>query len=403
MSSSAATQPVRDRSAPPTGDHWLPFHLPSIGEDEIAEVVDTLRSGWLTTGPKTRRLEHDFAALLGIDTCLAVSSGTAALHLALEVLGITEGDEVVVPTCTFTATAEAVLYTGARPVLADVDPRTRNLSAATLERALSPRTRAVMPVHVAGGPCDMDPILEVARAHGLAVIEDAAHALPARYRGRWVGTLGDAAAFSFYATKNVTTAEGGVLVTSDAAALTRARLLSLHGIDRDAWQRSGVGSPWRYSVLACGQKYNLSDLHSSLGIHQLRRLGQFRERRREIALRYAHGLQNLEALVLPREEAGTEHAWHLYMVSLRPGVLSLGRDAVIEELGQRGIGTSVHFIPLHLQPFYQEHFGYQPGDLPGAEMAFTGSISLPIYPALTNEDVDRVVDALADICLSSRR
>ncbi|MDR7420622.1 MAG: DegT/DnrJ/EryC1/StrS family aminotransferase [Armatimonadota bacterium] len=382
---------------------WLPFHQPSIGEDEIAEVVDTLRSGWLTTGVKTQRFETEFARRLGVPQALALCSGTAALHLALRVCGIGPGDEVVVPTYTFTATAEVVTYLGARPVLADVDPSTCNLTAETLARALSPRTRAVMPVHVAGALCDMDPILELARARDLCVVEDVAHALPARYRGRDAGTLGDAGAFSFYATKNLTTGEGGMLVLRDPARAEQARVLALHGISKDAWKRYTATGSWYYEVLDSGYKYNLTDIASSLGLHQLRRLDEFHGRRRALAARYRAGLAGLDAVDLPEEAPETEHAWHLYLLRVKPEVLRIDRDRFIEELRARNIGTSVHFIPLHLHPYYREVWGYRPGDFPAAEAAYRRTISLPLYPALTDADADDVVEAVHDVVRCHRR
>jgi dTDP-4-amino-4,6-dideoxygalactose transaminase len=383
---------------------WLPYHRPSIGEEEIAEVVETLRSGWVTTGVKAKRFEHEFAALLGVPDALALSSGTAALHLALRVVGVQPGDDVIVPAYTFTATAEAATYLGARPVLADVDPLTCNLCGEDIERARTPRTRAVIPVHIAGLACDMDPILEVARIWRLAVVEDAAHALPARDRGRSVGTLGDAAAFSFYATKNITTAEGGMLVVRDAAAAEQARILALHGISRDAWKRYTAAGHWRYEILANGYKYNLSDLAASLGLAQLRKLAAFHDRRRRLAARYDHGLAHLDAVERPPHAPrdGT-HAWHLYMIRLRSGALRIDRDGFIDELRARNVGTSVHFIPLHLHPYYQQVWGYRPGQFPGAEAAWRRVVSLPLYPAMSDGDVDDVLTAVADVVRRHRR
>ena len=401
-----ATELARHESdAPAAGPAaWLPYHRPSIGEEEIAEVIDTLRSGWVTTGAKTRRFEHQFAALLGVPEVLAVSSGTAALHLALRVLGVQAGDDVIVPAYTFTATAEAVTYLGARPVLADVDPVTCNLRGEDVERARTPRTRAVMPVHIAGLPCDMDPILEVARARQLAVVEDAAHALPARDRGRWVGTLGDAAAFSFYATKNITTAEGGMLVVRDADLAEQARILALHGISRDAWKRYAAAGHWRYEILSNGYKYNLPDLAASLGVAQLRKLAGFHTRRCRLAARYDRGLAQLDAVERPpHAPRGGAHAWHLYMIRLRSGVLRIDRDGFIDELRARNVGTSVHFIPLHLHPYYQQAWGYRPGQFPGAEAAWSRVVSLPLYPAMSDGDVDDVVTAVADVARRHRR
>jgi perosamine synthetase len=383
---------------------WLPYHRPSIGEEEIAEVIDTLRSGWVTTGAKTRLFEQQFAALLGVPEALAVSSGTAALHLALRVLGVQPGDDVIVPAYTFTATAEAVTYLGARPVLADVDPVTCNLRGEDLERARTPRTRAVMPVHIAGLPCNMDPILEVARTWRLAVVEDAAHALPARDRGRWVGTLGDAAAFSFYATKNITTAEGGMVVVRDADLAEQARILALHGISRDAWKRYTAAGHWRYEILANGYKYNLPDLAASLGLAQLRKLAGFHARRCRLAARYDRGLAQLDAVERPpHAERDGAHAWHLYMIRLRTGALRIDRDGFIDELHARNVGTSVHFIPLHLHPYYQQAWGYRPGQFPGAEAAWSQVVSLPLYPAMSDDDVDDVLTAVADVVRRNRR
>jgi len=390
------------RPAGPTA--FLPYHRPSIGDEEIAEVVDTLRSGWVTTGAKAKRFEHEFAGLLGVPDALALSSGTAALHLALRVLGVRPGDDVIVPAYTFTATAEAVTYLGARPVLADVDPVTCNLRGEDVERARTSRTRAVMPVHIAGLPCDMNPILAVARTWRLAVVEDAAHALPARDRDRWAGTLGDAAAFSFYATKNITTAEGGMLVVRDADAAEQARILALHGISRDAWKRYSAAGHWRYEILASGYKYNLPDLAASLGLAQLRKLGDFHARRCRLAARYDRGLAHLDAIERPPHAPrnGT-HAWHLYMIRLRTGVLRIDRDRFIDELRARNVGTSVHFIPLHLHPYYQHAWGYRPGQFPGAEAAWSRVVSLPLYPAMSDGDVDDVVAAVADVARRHRR
>ena len=388
-----ATAPLRARGR----TDWLPFHLPSIGEEEIAEVVDTLRSGWVTTGAKTQRLERDLAERLGVPSVLALASGTAALHIALRVCGVQPGDDVIVPTYTFTATAEAVTYLGARPVLADVDSVTCNLTAELLDRALTPRTRAVMPVHIAGLPCDMDPIMALARARRLAVVEDAAHALPASYKGQKIGSIGDATAFSFYATKNLTTGEGGALTVAEPSRMDEARILALHGISRDAWKRYSAAGTWRYEVMESGYKYNLSDLASSLGIHQLQKLDAFHARRLALVGRYHEGFRELAAVQVPAEQYGSEHAWHLYMLRLRPDALSIGRDQFIEELRARNIGTSVHFIPLHLHPYYQRAWGYRPGDFPGAEAAFANTVSLPLYPAMRESDVDDVLEAVWDV------
>jgi dTDP-4-amino-4,6-dideoxygalactose transaminase len=390
--------------SPGTRSTWLPYHQPSIDEDDVAAVVDTLRSGWLTTGEHAHGFEREFARRLGVRDALAVSSGTAALHLALCVLGVGPGDDVIVPTYTFTATAEAVVYVGARPVLADVDPVTANLRAEDVERARTPRTRAVMPVHFAGLPCAMAPLRALARRHDLRVVEDAAHALPAADDGRSVGALGDAAAFSFYATKNVTSGEGGMLVVDDVSAAARARMLALHGISRDAWKRYTAAGTWRYEILESGYKYNLSDLAASLGRSQLRKLDAFHARRSALAARYDRALASLDAVIVPPgAPPGGVHARHLYPIRLRPEMLRVDRDAVIEELRARNIGTSVHFIPLHLHPFYRTAFGYRQGQFPGAEAAWATAISLPLYPSMTDADVDAVVAALTEIVQVHRR
>lgn len=402
--STQGTALARTGSAPaPRGrDEWLPYHRPTIGDEEIAEVVDTLRSGWLTTGEKVQRFERQFADLLGVPEALAVNSGTAALHLAMLVHGIGPGDEVIVPTYTFTASAEAVVYVGARPVLVDVDRETCNVRAEDVLRAITPRTRAIVVVHIAGQPCDMEPIAEVAAAHGLAIIEDAAHALPAAYHGRPVGTLGDAAAFSFYATKNLTTGEGGMLLAGEEQ-LRRARVLSCHAISRDAWKRYREEGSWYYEVVASGCKYNLTDIQASLGIHQLRRLDGFHATRRRYAAMYERGFARLDSVRTPREIEGTTHAWHLYLLRLVPEALNIGRDRFIEELRTRRIGTSVHFIPLHLHPYYQETWGHRPGELPCAEDAYRNTISLPLYPGMSPADVGDVIEAVQDLAAEFRR
>ena len=394
---------VKVHMPPGARAEWLPFHRPSLGDDDIAGVVRTLRSGWVTTGPTTRRFEERFARAVGAKHAVAVSSGTAALHLALRVLGVQPGDDVVVPTYTFTATAEVVTYLGARPVLADVDPDTGNLGAEDVAAVLTPKVRAVVPVHLGGLPCEMGPIRELADGADFRILEDAAHAFPAREGRHAVGTLGDAAAFSFYATKNITTGEGGMLTLGDDAAADQARILALHGISRDAWLRYTATGSWRYEILASGYKYNLTDIAASLGLTQLAKVRAFHAQRRRLAARYTRALANLDAVVTPATRRGTEHAWHLYVVRVRPEILRIGRDAIIDELRHRNIGTSVHFIPLHLHPYYQQVWGYRPGQFPRAESLFDHAISLPLYPAMSVADVDDVVTALTDVVRRHRR
>lgn len=384
-------------------DQFLPFHLPAIDEADIAAVVDVLKSRWLTTGAKAKAFEEAFAGYVGSPHAVAVNSGTAALHLALAALGIGPDDEVIIPTMTFAATGEVVLYCGARPVLADSTVGTFNLDPGEVQRCLTHRTRAILPVHMAGQPCEMDAILEIARSRGIAVVEDAAHALPARYRDRMVGAIGDVTCFSFYATKTLTTGEGGMATTADPDLAEKIRTLSLHGISRDAWKRYTAEGTWYYEILMPGYKYNMPDIQAALGLAQLARCDAFWARRGEIAAAYSRAFQACDALEAPAVEADRTHAWHLYILRLRPGALVIDRRQFIEELRARRIGTSVHFIPLHLHPYYRETYGYVPGDFPRAEDTYRRCLSLPIYPSMTDRDVQDVIAAVLDVAASFRR
>lgn len=376
---------------------FLPFALPHITQAEIDEVVDTLRSGWLTTGPKTRRFEREFAARLGVPHAVAVNSATAAMHLALDAINLQAGDEVIVPVYTFTATAEVVTYFHARPVFVDVDPATCNLDPTQLEARITERTRAIMVVHIGGLPAEMNAILAIAQAHNLPVIEDAAHAFPSSYQGRMIGTIGDLTAFSFYATKTLATGEGGMLTTANQEYAERASLMSLHGMNRDAWKRYGVGGSWYYEVLHAGFKYNMTDIAASLGLQQLARSESLLARRREIASRYTAAFARLPELETPPSPPYIEHSWHLYMLRLRVEQLSITRDRFIQELAKANIGSSVHFIPLHLHPFYRDTYQLQPEDFPAALHAYQRVVSLPIYPGMTDEDIEDVIAAVEQI------
>jgi dTDP-4-amino-4,6-dideoxygalactose transaminase len=386
---------------PPAAPPFLPFALPDIGEEEIAEVVDSLRSGWVTTGPKARRFEQDFARFLGDASggealhCVAVNSATAGLHLALEALGVGPGDEVITTTHTFTATAEVARYLGADVKLVDIDPATLNIDPAAIEAAITPRTKAIIPVHFAGLAADMPAILDIARRHGLRVVEDAAHALPTTCEGALVGTLdSDATVFSFYANKTITTGEGGMLVTRDAALARRAQVMRLHGMSRDAFDRFTAKVPsWTYEIVAPGFKVNLTDIAASLGIHQLTKAHAFQRRRAEIAAAYDDGFTGLPLVTPPRPREGDTHAWHLYVLRLADGV-TLSRDALIERLFDAGIGCSVHYIPLHLQPYWRDRYALAPAMFPHSQRAYEHSLSLPIYPRMGDGDVQRVVDAV---------
>ena len=376
---------------------FLPFALPDIGEEEIAEVVDTLRSGWVTTGPKAKRFEHDFAAFLGDAAlhCMAVNSATAGLHLALEAMGIGPGDEVITTTHTFTATAEVVRYLGADVALVDIDPATLCIDVAAAETAITPRTKAIMPVHYAGLAADMPRLLAIAQAHGLKVVEDAAHALPTTSQGDLIGTLkSDATVFSFYANKTITTGEGGMLVTRSEALAQRAKTMRLHGMNRDAFDRFTATLPsWHYEVVAPGFKYNLTDIAAALGIHQLRRLRGFQGKREQLAAAYDSALAGLPLVLPPRPTGGDMHAWHLYVVRLGDEA-GVARDRFIERLYEAGIGCSVHYIPLHLHPYWRDRYGLSAAQFPHSQRAYERMVSLPLYTRMTEADVQRVAQAV---------
>jgi dTDP-4-amino-4,6-dideoxygalactose transaminase len=386
-----------------SGREFIPFHVPQIDEDELRSVVETLKSGWLTTGVKVKRFEEDFACYVGCRHAIAVNSCTAALHLALEAVGIKEGDEVIVPTMTFTASAEVVLYFKARPVLVDCRPDTFNIDADRIEQAITAKTKAIIPVHFGGQPCDMEPILEIARRHKLYVIEDAAHALPASYHGKRVGTIGDITCFSFYATKTITTGEGGMATTENSEWAERMRMMSLHGISHDAWKRYTKEGSWYYEVLYPGFKYNLTDIAAALGIEQLRKCDGFWQARKGIAAIYDKAFADLEEIQTPVRQPDIEHAWHLYVIQLNLERLKITRSQFIEALREEGIGTSVHFIPLHLHPYYRNKFGYKPADFPNASSAFERIVSLPIYPRMTESDVESVIGAVRKVVKQNRR
>lgn len=398
----AATGQERGRSRPPRAS-FLPFALPHITQAEIDEVVDTLRSGWIAAGPKVKRFEREFAEVIGAHHATALSSATAALHLALEAVGVGPGDEVIVPVYTFTSSAAVVVHCGARIVFADVDPATCNLDPAKLEALITPRTRAIVVVHIAGLPAEMDPILAIARAHHLPVVEDAAHAFPARYRGRMIGTIGDLTAFSFYATKTLATGDGGLLATDNAEYAQRVALMAMHGMSRDAWKRYTAEGSWYYEIVAAGFKYNMTDIAAALGLQQLARREWLLERRQAIAARYTAAFAPYAELETPPNPAHVQHAWHLYMLRPRPERLTIGRDEFIKRLGAANIGTSVHFIPLHIQPYYRDTYGLAPSDFPAALDAYQREISLPIYPSMSEDDVEDVIAAVTAIVEAYRR
>ncbi len=389
--------------APRVREAFLPFHVPSIEEEDVEGVVETLRSGWLTTGPKARRFETAFAEYVGAPGAVAVNSCTAGLHVALAALDLEPGDEVITTPYTFVATVEATLLAGGEPVLVDVEPQTLNIDPAKIEAALTPRTRAIVPVHFAGHPADLDPILEIARGRGIPVIEDAAHSLPASYKGRAIGSIGDSTVFSFYATKNLTTAEGGMITTANPDLEARMRRLALHGMSGDAWKRYSQGGKWYYEVVDLGFKYNMTDIQASLGLTQLPRLDSYARRREQLVARYRAVLADLPEVELPTEAPYARHAWHLFVLRLRPEMLRIDRAAFIRELGDMQIGTSVHFIPVPLHPYYRQRLACGPRDVPVAISNYERVISLPLYPRMTDADVDYVGEVVRWIAESHRR
>ena len=381
---------------------YLPFCRPSIGEEEIAEVVDTLRSVWLTTGPKTHAFEQAFGAYTGASHSVALNSCTAGLHLALLASGVNEGDEVILPSLTFCATANVIVHRRATPVFAEIDEASYTLDPASFEQRITPRTKAVIPVHHGGQVCDMRRINEIAREHGITVIEDAAHAAGARLDDVPVGNLSAFTSFSFYATKNLTTGEGGMLTTNDAAVAERIRVLALHGISADAWKRYSKEGSWYYEVLEPGFKYNMTDIQASIGLHQLAKLDAFVAKREQLAIRYTTAFRDLPEVIPPIVRPGVRHAWHLYPIRVRTGRLRIDRAGFVAELANRGIGASVHFIPVHLHPFYRDTFGCRRGDLPITERVYDEFVSLPLFPSMTDAETDRVIAAVRGIVADYR-
>ncbi len=400
---SPAPEPLASQGGTPVRATFLPVARPSIGPREKELVLEALETGWITTGPRAHELGRRVAALAGARHGVAVNSATGALHLALAALGVGPGDEVVTSVYTFVACVNVIEHVGAKPVLADVEPDTLCLDPRALERALAPRTRAVMPVDYGGQPCDLDAIGGLARARGAAVVEDAAHALGASWRGRPVGALADITAFSFYATKNLTTGEGGAAVTDDGALAERLELLSLHGMNRDAWKRYGDTGSWYYEVTAPGFKYNPSDVLAAIGLAQLERFDDMQRRRRELVARYDALLADVPEVRRPAARAGAVHAWHLYAIALELERLRCDRARFIQELRAENVGTSVHFIPIHLHPHFRATLGGRDGDFPVAEDAYRRAVSLPLFPDMTPGDVEDVAAAVRKVVAHYRR
>jgi len=394
----------------------VPFAIPDCGVEEIDEVIAVIKSGWLTTASRCAQFERDFAGFVGAKHALAVNSATAALHLGLEALGIKAGDKVLVPTFTFTATAEVVRYLGADPVFVDCDQETFCINATQIENALKVQgsglpagrqagfrvqdVKAIIPVHFGGHPCEVDDILKFAKESGLKVMEDAAHAIPTRYKGRLVGTFGNVTCFSFYANKTMTTGEGGMLCTDDDEIAKRVKVMRLHGINRDVWDRFSTGASWEYDVVAPGFKYNMPDINAALGIHQLKKVELFREKRQRVAEAYYDALKDIPGLILPRLYCSLEdHSWYLFMVLIEPEKTKSGmdRNKFIEAMTKRNIGTSVHYKPIHRMTYYKKKYGLKPEMFPNAEWVFERCVSLPMFSAMTDEQIDYVIQSIKEI------
>jgi len=388
---------LASKGGKPVRKTFLPFSLPLLGEEERNELQKTLDSGWITTGPKTRQFEMDFKKYIGSKYAIAVSSCTAALHLSLAAIGVDDGDEVVTTPFTFAATGNVVVHQKAKPVFVDISKQTLNVDPEKIEKKITAKTKAIIPVHFAGQPCDMDEILKIARRRGILVIEDAAHAVGAEYKGEKIGTIGDITTFSFYPIKNITTGEGGMVTTNNKKWADKIRVLSLHGITSNAWKRYSSKGSWYYEIMFPGYKYNMTDMQASLGIHQLKKLPKFLESRTKFTKIYDKAFNSIPQIILPRVDKKVKHARHLYTVLLNLKSLRINRDDFIKELYAENIGASVHFIPLHLHPYYKKSFGYKKGDFPNAEYIYERIISLPLYPKMCEEDVHNVIEAVEKI------
>lgn len=379
-------------------EKFIPYNLPDISEQEINEVVDTLKSGWLAKGPRTVEFEKEFAEYVGAKHAVAVNSCTAALHVALLSQDIGPGDEVITTPMTFASTASTIIHTGATPVFADIDYATGCIDPDEIEKKITSKTKAIVPVHYSGQVCDLDRIYEIAEKHELFVSEDAAHALWSRYKGRLIGhQLRGTASYSFYATKNLCTGEGGMLATDSDEIAARARVLTSHGMSKNAWNRYAKGGTWKYDIIEPGFKYNMFDIQAALGLKQLARLEDMQKRRLKIAARYQEEFGKMDAVDTPFVPEYTTHSWHLYVIRIVPELLTIDRDQFIVELNERNVGTSVHFIPVHLMTAYRKRFGYKEGDFPNTEKHFDRIISLPLYPTMTDEETEYIIAAVRDI------
>ena len=387
----------------PVRASFLPYHQPLVDAADEQAVVETLRSGWLTTGPRTKRFEKDLAAYAGAAYCVAVNSCTAALHLALEAVGVGAGDEVITSPITFASTANVIVHQGARPVFVDVEPDTFNIDATCIERAVTPRTKALIPVDFAGQPCDLDAVMSIGVRHGLPVIEDAAHSIGAGYKGRRVGGVADMTCFSFYATKNITSGEGGALTTNRQEWADRIAVMALHGISRDAWKRYGSEGYRHWDIIAPGYKYNMFDLQAALVRSQFDKIDAFHARRVALKSRLDDGLRDLQEIAFPAERAWAAHAYHLYPIVVRSEMLRADRDTIMNAIQAENVGIGIHFRAVHLHPYYVETFGFARGMFPVAEYYSDRTISLPLYPRMSDADADDVVAAVRKVIARYRR
>lgn len=380
----------------------IPYALPLIDDEEIKEIIDTIQSNWLSKGPKTVEFEKVFAEYVHSAHAVGLNSCTAGLHLAQLAVGIGPGDEVITTPYTFVATANTIIHTGAKPVFVDIDPITMNIDPTLIEEKITDKTKAIIPVHFAGFPCDMDPIMEIARKHNLIVIEDAAHAVYTKYKGQMIGSIGDITCFSFYATKNLVTGEGGMITTNNEQWADQIRVMSLHGMSKNAWNRYGNKGNWFYEVEYPGYKYNMTDVQASFGLVQLKKLESLQNRRAEIAGVYNKELKDVKGITLPHQDDTHTHAWHLYVLKLDLNEFTIDRGQFIQELNNLGIGTSVHFIPVPMHPYYA-NLGYNIEEYPNALAVYNGAISIPLYPKMNNDQVNRVVEAVKKVANQFRK
>jgi len=381
----------------PVRDEFLPYGIQWLDEKEINEVIDSLKSNWITTGPKMKLFEDNFKQYIGSKYTVAVNSGTAALHVSTSSIDINPGDEVITTPLTFVASANCVVYRGGTPIFADIKKDTYNIDPNEIKKKITSKTKAIIPVHFTGQPCDMDEILEIAEEYDLYVIEDAAHAIDAKYKGRKIGNLSDLTIFSFHPVKNITTAEGGMITTNDDDLYEKLLMFRTHGISKDAVKRFGKSGSYFYDMQYLGFRYNLSELHASLGIHQLAKLESFQKRRREIVKIYNRELQNLEEIKIPYKKKNVKHSWHLYVIQLNLEILKVDRDHIYKALREENIGVNVHYIPVHYHSYYQNKFGLKKGILPNVEWLFPRLLTIPLFPKMSNDDVNDVLYALEKV------